>query len=440
MNQIITDMQSSETIRADAPRQASKPFAGRCRLCGGRLEKTFVNLGMSPLCESFLTSAQLDASEAFYPLHALVCDNCFLVQLKEYVKPEHIFTEYAYFSSYSTSWVDHARRYCEMIQRRLNLGTNSRVYEIASNDGYLLQHFLPMGVPVVGIEPAANVAEVAKRKNIPTLVEFFGLGLAQTLVSESKPADLIIGNNVLAQVPDLNDFTAGMAHLLAPTGVITLEFPHLERLIVENQFDTIYHEHFSYFSLVTIDRLARKHGLKVFDVDQIGTHGGSLRVYLCRAEAAFDVSPNVNLLLAHEREIGFENIDQYARFSNQVHQTKRRLLSFLIDSKEKGARICAYGAPGKGNTLLNYCGIGTDFLDFTVDRNPYKHGRYTPGMHIPIHDVSTIDEIRPDYVVILPWNLKAEIVAQMRHIGDWGGKFIVPIPSVEVIDPRQLTA
>lgn len=440
MNQIMTDVQSSETMRADAPRQASKAYAGRCRLCGGRLEKTFVNLGMSPLCESFLTSAQLDASEALYPLHALVCDSCFLVQLKEYVKPEHIFTEYAYFSSYSTSWVDHARRYCEMIQRRLNLGTDSRVYEIASNDGYLLQHFLPMDVPVVGIEPAANVAEVAKRKNIPTLVEFFGLGLAQTLVSEGKPADLIIGNNVLAQVPDLNDFTAGMAHLLAPTGVITLEFPHLERLIIENQFDTIYHEHFSYFSLVTIDRLARKHGLKVFDVDQIGTHGGSLRVYLCRAEATFDVSPNVDLLLAHEREIGFENIDQYARFSNQVHQTKRRLLSFLIDSKEKGAKICGYGAPGKGNTLLNYCGIGTDFLEFTVDRNPYKHGRYTPGMHIPIHDVSAIDEMRPDYVLILPWNLKAEIVAQMRHIGDWGGKFIVPIPSVEVIDPQKLTA
>lgn len=440
MNQIITDVQSSETMRTDTPRQASKPYAGRCRLCGGRLEKTFVNLGMSPLCESFLTSAQLDASEAFYPLHALVCDSCFLVQLKEYVKPEHIFTEYAYFSSYSTSWVDHARRYCEMIQRRLNLGTHSRVYEIASNDGYLLQHFLPMDVPVVGIEPAANVAEVAKRKNIPTLVEFFGVGLAQTLVSEGKPADLIIGNNVLAQVPDLNDFTAGMAHLLAPTGVVTLEFPHLERLIIENQFDTIYHEHFSYFSLVTIDRLARKHGLKVFDVDQIGTHGGSLRVYLCRAEATFDVSPNVDLLLAHEREVGFENIDQYARFSNQVHQTKRRLLSFLIDSKEKGARICGYGAPGKGNTLLNYCGIGTDFLEFTVDRNPYKHGRYTPGMHIPIHDVSAIDEMRPDYVLILPWNLKAEIVAQMRHIGDWGGKFIVPIPSVEVIDPRQLKA
>jgi len=438
MNQIITDLQSSETTPADTSRKASRPFAGCCRLCGGRLEKTFVNLGMSPLCESFLTLAQLDASETFYPLHALVCDNCFLVQLKEYVKPEHIFTEYAYFSSYSTSWVEHAHRYCEMIQRRLNLGTNSRVYEIASNDGYLLQHFLPMGVPVVGIEPAANVADIAKRKNVPTLVEFFGLRLAQTLISEGKAADLIIGNNVLAQVPDLNDFTAGMARLLAPTGVITLEFPHLERLIIENQFDTIYHEHFSYFSLVTIDRLARKHGLKVFDVDQIGTHGGSLRVYLCHAEAAFDVSSNVSLLLAHEREIGFENIDQYALFSNQVHRTKRQLLSFLIDSKEKGAQICGYGAPGKGNTLLNYCGIGTDFLEFTVDRNPYKHGRYTPGMHIPIHDVSAIDEARPDYVLILPWNLKAEIIAQMRHIGDWGGKFIVPIPSVEVIDPLQL--
>jgi SAM-dependent methyltransferase len=419
---------------------ASKSTHGRCRLCNGALDKTFVNLGMSPLCESFLTADQLDEMEPFYPLHALVCDGCFLVQLKEYVKPEQIFTEYAYFSSYSTSWVEHARRYCEMIKGRLRLGENSRVYEIASNDGYLLQHFLPLGVPAVGIEPAANVADVARGKNIPTLVEFFGLGLAQKLVSEGKTADLIIGNNVLAQVPDLNDFTAGMAHLLAPHGVITLEFPHLERLINENQFDTIYHEHFSYFSLVTIDRLANRHGLKVFDVEQIATHGGSLRVYLCRADAAHAVSSNVAKLLAHEREAGFEDIGQYARFAAQVHHTKRQLLSFLIDCREKGARICGYGAPGKGNTLLNYCGIGTDFLDFTVDRNPYKHGRYTPGMHIPIHPVSAIDEVRPDYLLILPWNLKNEIVSQMRHVGDWGCKFIVPIPGVEIIDPRELTS
>jgi len=392
---------------------------------------------MSPLCESFLKSDQIDELEPFYPLHALVCDECFLVQLKEYVAPEHIFTEYAYFSSYSTSWVEHARRYCEMIKVRLQLGASSRVYEIASNDGYLLQHFLPMGVPVMGIEPAANVAELAKRKNIPTLVEFFSLDLAKKLVSEDKSADLIIGNNVLAQVPDLNDFTAGMSSLLAPNGVITLEFPHLERLIEENQFDTIYHEHFSYFSLVTIDRLAKRHGLKVFDVEQLATHGGSLRVYLCHADAVHPVSSNVLKLMARERDRGLEDISQYARFSGQVHHTKRQLLSFLIDCKEKGARICGYGAPGKGNTLLNYCGIGTDFLDFTVDRNPYKHGRYTPGMHIPIYPVSTIDEIRPDYILILPWNLKGEIVSQMSYVGKWGCKFVVPIPSVEIIDPLE---
>jgi SAM-dependent methyltransferase len=418
---------------------ALKSTHGRCRLCDKSLSTSFVDLGMSPLCETFLTADQVDAMEAYYPLHALVCDGCFLVQLKEYVKPEHIFTEYAYFSSYSTSWIEHARKYCEMITTRLNLGAQSRVYEIASNDGYLLQHFLSLGVPVTGIEPAANVAEVARKKNIPTLVEFFGLSLAQRLASEGKTADLIIGNNVLAQVPDLNDFVAGMAHLLAPHGVVTLEFPHLEKLINENQFDTIYHEHFSYFSLVTIDRMAVRHGLKVFDVEQIGTHGGSLRVYLCRIDAAHAVSSNVTGLLAHERQIGFEDIDTYARFAARVHRTKRQLLDFLIDCKEKGARLCGYGAPGKGNTLLNYCAIGTDFLDFTVDRNPYKHGRYTPGMHIPILPVETINEYKPDYLLILPWNLKNEIVAEMRHVADWGCKFVVPIPHVQIIDPRELT-
>jgi SAM-dependent methyltransferase len=418
---------------------ASKVTHGRCRLCDKALHMSFMDLGMSPLCESFLTAEQTDAMEPFYPLHALVCDSCFLVQLKEYVQPEHIFSEYAYFSSFSTSWVEHARRYCEMIKARLSLGGNSRVYEIASNDGYLLQHFLPLGVPVTGIEPAANIAEVARKKNIPTLVEFFGLKLAQQLVSEGKTADLIIGNNVLAQVPDLNDFTAGMAHLLAPQGVITVEFPHLEKLINENQFDTVYHEHFSYFSLVTIDRMAQRHGLKVFDVEEIATHGGSLRVYLCRADAAHVVSSKVTALMAHERAIGFEDIATYARFAAGVHDTKRKLLSFLIECKEKGARICGYGAPGKGNTLLNYCGIGTDFLDFTVDRNPYKHGRYTPGMHIPIVPVEVINEVKPDYLFILPWNLKNEIVAQMRHVGDWGCKFIVPIPTVHVIDPKELS-
>jgi SAM-dependent methyltransferase len=408
-----------------------------CRLCHAPLTTTFVDLGMSPLCESFLTADQIDKMEPYFPLHVLVCSNCFLVQLQEYVKPEHIFSEYAYFSSYSTFWVEHARRYCQMIRARLSLGPKSQVFEIASNDGYLLQHFLPLGVPVIGIEPAGNIAEVARQKNIPTLVEFFGVKLAQRLISEGKRADLIIGNNVLAQVPDLNDFVAGMANLLAPNGVITLEFPHLEHLINENQFDTIYHEHFSYFSFVTIHHLAEKHGLKVFDVEHLHTHGGSLRVYLCRARATYALSPGVNALLAHERKIGFEDIRSYTRFSARVHQTKRRLMSFLIQCKEQGAKLCGYGAPGKGNTLLNYCGIGTDFLDFTVDRNPYKHGRYTPGMHIPIYPVSAIDDARPDYLLILPWNLKEEIVKQMRHVSNWGCKLVVPIPSVEVIDPKE---
>jgi SAM-dependent methyltransferase len=410
-----------------------------CRLCGAGLTTTFVDLGMSPLCESFLAGDQTNQMEPYFPLHALVCDQCYLVQLQEYVKPDHIFTEYAYFSSYATSWVEHARRYCEAVVARFGLGSKSYVVELASNDGYLLQHFLPFGIPVLGIEPAANVAEVARGKNVPTLVEFFGSVLADKLASKGPLADLIIGNNVLAQVPDLNDFTAGIARLLAPNGVVTLEFPHLERLIEENQFDTIYHEHFSYFSLVTVDRLARKHGLRIFDVEQLGTHGGSLRVFLCHQGSVHAPDRRVEALLTHEREIGFEKIATYAEFASNVHSTKRQLLSFLIECKEKGARICGYGAPGKGNTLLNYCGIGTDFVDFTVDRNPYKHGRYTPGMHIPIFPVSKIDEVRPDYLLILPWNLKREIVAQMRQVASWGCKMVVPIPKVEVIDPRELS-
>ena len=410
---------------------------GHCRLCNGPLETTLVDLGMSPLCESYLTVDQINQMEPYYPLHVLVCGGCFLVQLQEYVKPESIFGEYAYFSSYSTTWVEHARRYCEMIKARFGLDSKSQVLEIASNDGYLLHHFLPLGIRVIGIEPAANVAKAAQEKNIPTLVKFFGLALARQLASEGCSADLVIGNNVLAQVTDLNDFTAGIAHVVAPNGVITLEFPHLERLINENQFDTIYHEHFSYFSLVAIDRLARRHGLRVFDVEQLSTHGGSLRVYLSRADSGYAISPSVDALLAHEREIGFEDLTSYTRFATRVYHTKRQLLSFLIECKEKGAKVCGYGAPGKGNTLLNYCGIGTDFLDFTVDRNPYKHGRFTPGMHIPIYPVSAIDDARPDYLLILPWNLRHEIVEQMRYVGDWGCKIVVPIPTVEVIDPRE---
>jgi SAM-dependent methyltransferase len=439
MNFAVTTKHLTHPTAENGPLPVSSEYHV-CRFCHSPLATSFVNLGMSPLCESFLAAQRLDHMEPYYPLHALVCSECFLVQLGEYVKPEHIFTEYAYFSSYSTSWVEHARLYCQMMKARFRLDSKSQVFEVASNDGYLLQHFLPLGIPVNGIEPAANVAAVARDKGVPTLVEFFGLKLAERLVSEGHCADVIIGNNVLAQVPDLNDFTAGLAHLLAPNGVITLEFPHLERLIDENQFDTIYHEHFSYFSLVTIDRLANKHGLKVFDVEQLPTHGGSLRVYLCRLDAGHPISPTVKALLSHEREIGFEDLETYARFAARVHRTKRQLLSFLIECKETGAKLCGYGAPGKGNTLLNYCGIGTDFLDFTVDRNPYKHGLHTPGMHIPILPVSAIVEARPDYLLILPWNLKNEIIAQMKHVGEWGCKFIVPIPSVEVIDPLELVS
>jgi len=412
--------------------------ARQCRLCGGALEHSFVDLGMSPLCESFVAPGQLDAMEPYFPLHAFVCGTCFLVQLGEYVSPESIFREYAYFSSYSTTWVAHAKAYCDMIETRLGLGPDSLVIELASNDGYLLQHFLPRGIPVLGIEPAANVAQVAIDKGIPTRVDFFGVELAEALVAEGRHADLIIGNNVLAQVPDLNDFVAGMALLLAEDGVVTLEFPHLERLMADNQFDTIYHEHFSYFSLITIEYLAARHGLRLIDVEKLSTHGGSLRVYLAHASSVRPTTRRVPELLAREQACGFRDLATYASFAEQVERTKRKLLSFLIAAKNAGAVICGYGAPGKGNTLLNYCGIGTDFLEFTVDRNPYKHGRFTPGMHIPIHPIDAIDAARPDYVLILPWNLKDEIIQQMRHVGDWGGKFIVPIPELTVIDPKEL--
>jgi SAM-dependent methyltransferase len=410
---------------------------GSCRLCGADLRDTFVDLGMSPLCESFLPRDQLDAMEPYFPLHALVCGQCFLVQLKEYVSPEHIFREYAYFSSYSTSWVAHAKRYVEAITKRLGLGANSLAVELASNDGYLLQHFLPLGVPVLGIEPAINVAQVAIDKGIPTRTDFFGRELAAKLIAEDKRADLIAGNNVLAQVPDLNDFTAGMAQLLKPEGVITLEFPHLERLIAENQFDTIYHEHFSYFSLVTIEALAERHGLKIIDVEELPTHGGSLRVYLALKTSARTPTKAVADLLAREERLGYRKLETYASFGRQVQETKRKLLTLLIAAKEQGKRVCGYGAPGKGNTLLNYCGIGPDFLDFTVDRNPYKHGRFTPGMHIPIHPVEALDEAKPDYILILPWNLKQEIMQQMAHVGRWGAKFIVPIPEATILDPSE---
>ncbi|MDW6021588.1 class I SAM-dependent methyltransferase [Mesorhizobium sp. BAC0120] len=422
----------------EAQRNHMAALHGRtCRLCGMPLRRTFVDLGMSPPCESILAADQLDRMEAYFPLHVMVCEGCFLVQLPEYVSPQEIFTEYAYFSSYSTSWVAHAERYCKAVTQRLGLGSDSLVVELASNDGYLLQHFLPLGVPVLGIEPAANVAKVAIERGVPTRVDFFGVALAKTLAGEGKQADLIVGNNVLAQVPDLNDFVAGMKLLLKPNGIVTLEFPHLERLIAENQFDTIYHEHFSYFSLTTIEIMAARHDLKVIDVEELPTHGGSLRVYLAHAESDHSPSTAVKDLLDREERRGFREMTIYTSFAERARRAKRDLLAFLISVKNEGKSICGYGAPGKGNTLLNYCAIGTDFLDFTVDRNPYKHGRFTPGMHIPIRPIEAIDEAKPHYILILPWNLKDEITRQMRHVAAWGAKFVVPIPFVAVIDPEE---
>jgi hypothetical protein len=325
-----------------------------------------------------------------------------------------------------------------MIARRFGLGPQSLAVELASNDGYLLQHFLPLGVPVLGIEPAVNVAQVAIDKGIPCLTEFFGVELATRLAAEGRQADLIAGNNVLAQVPDLNDFVGGMAILLKPEGVITLEFPHLEKLMDENQFDTIYHEHFSYFSFTTIEFMADRHGLKLIDVEELPTHGGSLRVYLAHKASDHQPSDAVGALLAREAARGFREIAAYSSFAEQVKATKRKLLAALIRIKDEGKTICGYGAPGKGNTLLNYCAIGPDFLDFTVDRNPYKHGRFTPGMHIPILPVEAIETAKPDYIFVLPWNLKTEITKQMRHVGDWGAKFIIPIPEAAIVDPKDI--
>ena len=410
---------------------------GACRLCGADLYTEFVDLGMSPLCESFVTADAIDSMEPYFPLRVMVCDVCFLVQLREYVEPAEIFSDYAYFSSYSPSWVAHARRFCEAIARRLDLGRKSSVVEIASNDGYLLQHFQPLGVPALGIEPAANVAAVAIGKGIDTRVAFFGTELAKALVAEGRQADLIIGNNVLAQVPDLNDFVAGLRILLKLNGVVSVEFPHLLRLMKEGQFDTIYHEHYSYFSLLALEQLAARHDLKIIDVEELTTHGGSLRVYLARDDSSYSQARSVARCLFEERRFGLDRIETYSKFSAQVQRTKRDLLALLITIRNAGKTICGYGAPGKGNTLLNYCGIGTDFLGFTVDRNPHKHGRFTPGMHIPILPVHALDTARPDYVLILPWNLQAEITAQMHHIADWGGRFIVPIPTPRVLEPKE---
>jgi hypothetical protein len=405
-----------------------------CRFCGARLRHTVVDLGMSPLCESYVPASQLDHMEPFYPLQVHVCGKCLLVQLQEYVSAADIFTEYAYFSSYSSSWVEHARRYCETAIGRLGLGPRSLVVELASNDGYLLQHFLPKGVPVLGIEPARNVAAVAVARGVPTIAEFFGTELAGKLVAEGRRADLLVGNNVLSQVPDLNDFVAGMRILLVPGGVATVEFPHLARLLAENQFDTIYHEHFSYFSLLSATRVFAAHGLTVFDVEELPTHGGSLRLWVRHeSNLSMPVRPAVAEVLGRERAEGLDGLDAYLSFGPRVEKVKRRLLTFLIEAKEDGRRVVGYGAAGKGNTLLNYCGIRTDLLEYTVDRNPYKQGRFLPGTHIPIYDPDRIIQTQPDYILILPWNLREEIMTQLAQVQSWGGRFVVPIPEVRVL-------
>jgi C-methyltransferase C-terminal domain/Putative zinc binding domain/Methyltransferase domain len=405
-----------------------------CRFCGSSLVHTFVDLGMSPLCESYLSAEQLNQMEPFYPLHVYVCEQCFLVQLQEYVSAEHIFAEYAYFSSYSESWLRHAQAYTEMIVERFKIGPQSQVVELASNDGYLLQYFVERGIPALGIEPAANVAQTAIEKGIPTIVKFFGEKAAQEISSERGKADLIIGNNVLAQVPDLNDFVAGMKILLKLAGVITVEFPHLMKLVADNQFDTIYHEHFSYFSFTTVEKVFAAHGLTLFDAEELPTHGGSLRIYARHAEdGAGPITERAINLRSVEDAAGVSSLAYYFSFAEKVKETKRKLLEFLIKAKRSGKSIAGYGAAGKGNTLLNYCGIRTDFLDYVVDRNPYKQGKFLPGTHIPIFHPDKIRETKPDYLYIGPWNLKEEIMQQQAYVREWGAQFVVPIPEVVVL-------
>lgn len=416
-------------------KEYGKNIGATCRFCSAPLTANLVDLGMSPLCESYLTADQVNGMEPFYPLHVFVCGQCYLAQLEEYVQREHIFGEYAYFSSYSDSWLNHAKKYTDLMTKRFALDAKSLVVELASNDGYLLQYFVEKRIPVLGVEPAANVAKVAVSKGVPTLVEFFGVELARKLAGSGQRPDLLLGNNVLAQVPDLNDFVEGMKILLKPGGVITMEFPHLLRLMDENQFDTIYHEHFSYFSFMTTEKIFSAHGLTLFDVEELPSHGGSLRVYARHADdSSKPVSAAVGTLRRREEDAGLNCIERYAAFEENVKETKRKLLDFLIKVKRENKRVVGYGAPGKGNTLLNYCGIRTDFLDFTVDRNPYKHGKFLPGTHIPIFPPEHLSAARPDYVFILPWNLKDEIMKQLSFIREWGGKFIVPIPELKVYE------
>lgn len=405
-----------------------------CRSCGKALEHVVVDLGVSPLSNRYLRDEDLEGLEPFYPLKLRVCDACWLVQIPEFVPPSDIFRDYAYFSSFSDSWLAHCRNYVDMIVERLALSSDSQVVELASNDGYLLQYFIEKNIPALGIEPAANVAEAAVKKGVPTLSEFFGRKFAETLVTLGKSADLVIANNVLAHVPDLNDFLAGIRMILKPGGVLTGEFPHLMNMFEQGQFDTIYHEHFSYFSLIGMENALKKHDLVLFDVEEVPTHGGSLRIYAGRREDAPVVTGAVERLRKTEIDKGYQTLGVYQAFRKRVETIKFDLLDFLIKARREGKKVAGYGAPAKGNSLLTYAGIRTDLLAFTVDRNPVKQGRYLPGVRIPISGPDRILEERPDYVLILPWNLKREIIGQMARIRDWGGKFVVPIPKLEVID------
>jgi hypothetical protein len=388
---------------------------------------------MSPLANSYLKPEELHQAEAFYPMHVYVCETCYLVQLPEFESPQHIFGDYAYFSSYSETWLKHAKTYVEQMIERFGFDSGSQIVEIASNDGYLLQYFKEKGVPILGVEPAKNVAKIAQEAGIPTIVKFFGIQTAKELAAQGKHADLLVGNNVLAHVPDLNDFVGGMKILLKPQGLITMEFHYLRQLLTKNQFDTIYHEHFSYFSCIAVEKVFADHGLTIFDVEELPTHGGSLRIYARHTEdETKPITSRVKELRDRELQEGFNKLETYTSFAQRVQETKRTLLEFLIQAKREGKSIVGYGAPAKGNTLLNYCGIRSDFMDYTVDRSPHKQGHFLPGTHIPIYHPDKIKETKPDYVVILPWNLKDEIMEQMKHIREWGGQFVVLIPEVEV--------
>ena len=404
-----------------------------CRFCQTPLRDICIDLGKQPPSNSFLKPEQLHTPEAVYPLMVYVCPECFLVQLPEHKSSKDIFNEeYVYFSSYSTSWVDHARRYVEMVTQRFGLDAQSQVVEIASNDGYLLQFFVQAGIPCLGVDPGVSLAVAAQEKGVETHVAFFGQSTAENLVQTRNKAHLIIGNNVLAHVPNINDFVEGLHTLLQPEGVITLEFPHLMRLVAGKQFDTIYHEHYSYLSLGTVKTIFKAHGLRLFDVDELPTHGGSLRIYACHEDSIRATQASVEKLLATEIEQGMTKLSYYTQFARTAQQVRKALLAFLQEKQAAGKTVAAYGAAAKGNTLLNFCGVGQDQIAFCVDASPHKQGLYMPGSHIPVLPPQALKERKPDYVLILPWNIQQEIRKQHNYIAQWGGLFVTPIPEVKI--------